>query len=68
MGPAGAGMSSGLGRAGDMGAAGANAQAIQVSEIVPMAALNPDGTSGGIIEEVPSGTEKGKGKGKVMQS
>jgi transcription factor TFIIIB component B'' len=64
MGPAGGGISSGLGPAGDMGAAGANAQAIQVSEIVPMAALNPDGTSGGIIEEVPSGTEKGKGKKK----
>jgi transcription factor TFIIIB component B'' len=47
-----------------MGAAGANAQAAQVSEIVPMAALNPDGTSGGIIEEVPSGAEKGKGKRK----
>jgi len=62
MGPAGMGISSGLGPAGDMGAAGANAQTAQVSEIVPMAALNPDGTSGGIIEEVPSGTEKGKGK------
>jgi transcription factor TFIIIB component B'' len=67
MGPAG-GNGSGLGAAGDLGAAGRNIQAAQFSEIVPRGVLNPDGTSGGIIEEVASGTEKTKrGKRKYIK-
>jgi transcription factor TFIIIB component B'' len=60
LGPAG-GNTAGLGAAGDVGALIRPGQA---SEIVPMAALNPDGTSGGIIEEAPSASENEKGKKK----
>jgi len=60
LGPAG-GNTSGLGAAGDVGAIIRPGQA---SEIVPMAALNPDGTSGGIIEEAPSASENEQGKKK----
>lgn len=63
MGPAG-GNGSGLGAAGDIGAAGGITQSAHLSEIVPRGVLNPDGTSGGIIEEVASGTEGAKKKGK----
>ena len=66
MGPAGgSGSGSGLGAAGDLGAAGRNSQASHLSEIVPRGVLNPDGTSGGIVEEAASGaegTKKGKRK------
>lgn len=63
MGPAG-GNGSGLGAAGDIGAAGRITQTAHLSEIVPRGVLNPDGTSGGILEEAASGTEKTTKKGK----
>jgi transcription factor TFIIIB component B'' len=63
MGPAG-GNGPGLGAAGDIGAAGRIIQSAHLSEIVPRGVLNPDGTSGGIIEEAASGTEKTAKKGK----
>jgi transcription factor TFIIIB component B'' len=53
---------------GQLGAAGDTAAIMRTGEIVQMATLNPDGTTGGIIvEEPPSSTEKGKKKKKVVR-
>lgn len=52
---------------GALGAAGDVFAPARTGEIVQMATLNPDGTSGGIIEEPASGTEKGKKKKKVVR-
>ncbi|KAN0115393.1 hypothetical protein V8E51_004937 [Hyaloscypha variabilis] len=61
MGPAG-GNGLGLGAAGDIGPAGGIPQSAHLSEIVPRGVLNPDGTSGAILEEAASGAETGTGK------
>ncbi|KUJ13048.1 uncharacterized protein LY89DRAFT_623168 [Mollisia scopiformis] len=52
---------------GQLGAAGDVAAIVRTGEIVQMAVLNPDGTTGGIVEEPASGTEKGKKKRKVVR-
>ncbi|CZR54784.1 uncharacterized protein PAC_04668 [Phialocephala subalpina] len=52
---------------GAFGAAGDIFAPERTGQVVPMAILNPDGTSGGIIEEPVSGTEKGKKKKKVVR-
>jgi transcription factor TFIIIB component B'' len=53
---------SGLGPAGDPGQVVGAQQVARVSEIVPMAALNPDGTTEEIIEKPASAADKTKKK------
>jgi transcription factor TFIIIB component B'' len=52
----------GLGPAGDIDSGAKTGQVAQVSQIVPMAGLNPDGSAAAGVEEPASGTEKGKKK------
>ncbi|RDL39305.1 uncharacterized protein BP5553_03645 [Venustampulla echinocandica] len=58
---------SGLGPAGDTGALAQPGHVAQLSQIVPMAGLNPDGTAAALVEEPASGTEKGKKKKKIVR-
>lgn len=53
---------------GQLGAAGNVTGIDRSGEIVQMAVLNPDGTTGKIVEEPASGTEKGKKKKKGVSA